>query len=93
MELNKPKFIKDNNTFLTIYGRNLLAELDIILPDNYLIVTMEDLWEKYKHNFKNKQKSVYIVKGLDIDKVNEDFKNLNNFTPLFHAKYFAISKD
>ena len=57
MELNKPKFIRDNDTFLTIYGRNLLAELDIILPDNYLIVTMEDLWEKYKHNFKNKQKS------------------------------------
>jgi len=72
MELNKPKFIRDNDTFLAIYGRNLLAELDIILPDNYLIVTMEDLWEKYKHNFKNKQKSVYIVKGLDIDKVNED---------------------
>ena len=76
MELNKPKFIKDNDTFLTIYGRNLLAELDIILPDNYLIVTMEDLWEKYKHHFNNKTKNVYIVKGLDINKVNEDFKNL-----------------
>ncbi len=73
MELNKPKFIRDNHTFLTIYGRNLLAELDIILPDNYLIVTMEDLWEKYKHNFKNKQKNVYIVKGLDINKVNRRF--------------------
>ena len=98
MELNKPKFIRDNDTFLAIYGRNLLAELDIILPDNYLIVTMEDLWEKYKHNFKNKQKSVYIVKGLDIDKVNEDFKNLNNFSTIVGigggqsldiAKYFA----
>ena len=98
MELNKPKFIRDNDTFLTIYGRNLLAELDIILPDNYLIVTMEDLWEKYKHNFKNKQKNVYIVKGLDINKVNEDFKNLNNFSTIVGigggqsldiAKYFA----
>ena len=74
MELNKPKFIRDNDTFLTIYGRNLLAELDIILPDNYLIVTMEDLWEKYKHNFKNKQKNVYIVKGLDINKVMKILK-------------------
>ncbi len=98
MELNKPKFIRDNDTFLTIYGRNLLAELDIILPDNYLIVTMEDLWEKYKHHFKNKTKNVYIVKGLDINKVNEDFSNLNNFSTvvgigggqsLDMAKYFA----
>ena len=64
MDLNKPKFIRDNDTFLTIYGRNLLAELDIILPDNYLIVTMEDLWEKYKHHFKNKTKNVYIVLNI-----------------------------
>ena len=98
MKLNNPKFLKNNNTFLTIYGRNLLPELDIILPDNYLVVTMEDLWEEYKNHFHNKTKQVYIVSGLDKIKVDNDFNKQNNFScvvgigggqSLDLAKYFA----
>ena len=41
--LNKPEFLLNNKTFQTIYGRNLLHELNIIIPDKTLIVTMNDL--------------------------------------------------
>ena len=75
-----------------------MPELDIILPDNYLVVTMEDLWEEYKNHFHNKTKQVYIVSGLDKIKVDNDFNKQNNFScvvgigggqSLDLAKYFA----
>ena len=43
MELNNPKFIRDNDTFLTIYGRNLLEELNIILPDKNGLTFLSEL--------------------------------------------------
>ena len=46
-KLNRPDFLLNNKTFQTIYGRNLLNELNIIIPNETLIVTMEDLWEDF----------------------------------------------
>ena len=37
--------------FTTIYGRNLVGELKNIVQRPYLVVTMEDLWEKFKNEF------------------------------------------
>ena len=45
--LDNPKFLLNNKTFPTIYGRNLLHELNIIIPNETLIVTMEDLWDNF----------------------------------------------
>ena len=53
-KLNRPDFLLNNKTFQTIYGRNLLNELNIIIPNETLIVTMEDLWEDFSSFFKNK---------------------------------------
>ena len=50
--LNNPKFLLNNKTFPTIYGRNLLHELNIIIPEDTLIVTMKDLWEDFSSFFK-----------------------------------------
>ena len=49
--LNKPGFLQNNKTFQTIYGRNLLHELNIIIPEETLIVTMEDLWGNFSNFF------------------------------------------
>ena len=49
--LNNPKFLLNNKTFQTIYGRNLLHELNIIIPNETLIVTMEDLWNDFSNFF------------------------------------------
>ena len=51
--LNKPGFLQNNKTFQTIYGRNLLHELNIIIPEETLIVTMEDLWGNFSNFFKS----------------------------------------
>ena len=49
--LNRPEFLLNNKTFQTIYGRNLLHELNIIIPNETLIVTMEDLWDDFSNFF------------------------------------------
>ncbi len=41
----------DLQLFNTVYGRNLLAELPMILARPYLVVTMRDLWPKFEGSF------------------------------------------
>jgi len=65
-ELDNPQFLLNNKTFQTIYGRNLLHELNIIIPNDTLVVTMEDLWENFSIFF-NKNLQVHFVKNLDIN--------------------------
>ena len=64
-EINNPKFLLNNKTFPTIYGRNLLHELNIIIPEDTLIVTMKDLWEDFS-SFFNKNVQVHFVKNLTV---------------------------
>ena len=40
----------EERLFNTIYGRNLIGELKNIIQRPYLVVTMEDLWDKFKMN-------------------------------------------
>ena len=54
--------------FNTIYGRNLVAELKNIVQRPYVVVTMEDLWDKFKDNF-DEDAIVYIVKTLEYDEI------------------------
>ena len=71
----KPKFLLNNKTFSTIYGRNLLHELNIILPQNSLIVTMKDLWDRFDNYF-TKDIQVHFVKNLNIETLENDYENL-----------------
>jgi len=51
--------------FTTIYGRNLVAELPNFVHRPYLVVTMEDLWDKFRDSFDDGLAGVHFVKTLD----------------------------
>ena len=76
--LNKPGFLQNNKTFQTIFGRNLLHELNIIIPEETLIVTMEDLWDNFS-NFFTKNVQVHLVKNLDIAQPGSEFLILAHY--------------
>jgi len=95
--MNQPKFLENNKTFPTIYGRNLLHELNIIIPNDTLIVTMEDLWSGFSNIF-TKNVQVHLVKNLDINTLEENYNNTKKFNAvvgigggqaLDTAKYFS----
>ena len=64
--------------FNTIYGRNLMGEIKNIVQRPYLIVTMEDLWDKFKHNFDDGA-VVEFVKTLEYDEMMKDIEKLPKF--------------
>ncbi len=74
----KPNFLLNSKTFSTIYGRNLLYELNIILPQDALIVTMEDLWDRFENYF-SKNVQVHFVKNLNIETLENDYDKFKNF--------------
>ncbi len=95
--LNKPGFLQNNKAFQTIYGRNLLHELNIIIPEETLIVTMEDLWGNFS-NFFTKNVQVHLVKNLDINTLESDYEKIKNFNAVIgigggqaldNAKFFS----
>ena len=74
----KPSFLLNSKTFSTIYGRNLLHELNIILPQDALIVTMKDLWDRFENYF-TKNVQVHFVKNLNIETLENDYDKFKNF--------------
>lgn len=74
----KPNFLLNSKTFSTIYGRNLLYELNIILPQDALIVTMKDLWDRFENYF-TKNVQVHFVKNLNIETLENDYSKFKNF--------------
>ena len=58
----------EDRLFNTIYGRNLIGELKDIVQRPYLVVTMEDLWEKFKDEFDDGA-LVHFVKTLEYDEI------------------------
>mgnify|MGYP000002599754 FL=1 len=74
----KPNFLLNSKTFSTIYGRNLLYELNIILPQDALIVTMKDLWDRFENYF-TKDIQVHFVKNLNIETLESDYERFKNF--------------
>ena len=78
VDLKKPNFLLNNKTFSTIYGRNLLHELNIIIPQDTLIVTMKDLWDRFENYF-SKRVQVHFVKNLNIETLESDYEKFKNF--------------
>jgi glycerol dehydrogenase-like iron-containing ADH family enzyme len=68
----------NDKLFNTIYGRNLAGELKNILPYPYLVVTMEDLWPKFKHEFDDNA-IVHFVKTLEYHEIIKQVEALPAF--------------
>lgn len=64
--------------FNTIYGHNLVGELKNIVQKPYLVVTMEDLWPKFKDEF-DKDAIVHFVKTLEYDEMLANVAKLPQF--------------
>jgi len=64
--------------FNTIFGRNLVAELKNIVQRPYLVVTMEDLWDKFKGDF-DEDAIVHFVKTLEYDEMLKEIDGLPKF--------------
>ena len=64
--------------FTTIYGRNLVGELKNIVQRPYLVVTMEDLWDRFKDEFDD-DCIVHFVKTLEYDEIMAEVERLPKF--------------
>lgn len=62
--------------FTTIYGRNLVDELKNFVHYPYLVVTMDDLWDKFSHHFDDNMAGVHIVTTIDGDELEAELANL-----------------
>lgn len=87
--------------FNTIFGRNLVGELKNFVHQPYLVVTMGDLWDKFKDQFDSHLAGVYIVTTLDIDELYAELDKLPHCNSIIGlgggqaidvAKFFAWSK-
>lgn len=70
--------MSEKKLFTTIYGRNLIGELKNIVQRPYLVVTMEDLWEKFKDQFDD-DCIVHFVKTLEYDEIMKEVEELPKF--------------
>ncbi|MCL4561387.1 MAG: iron-containing alcohol dehydrogenase [Chloroflexi bacterium] len=64
------------NFFTTIYGRNLIGELPQFVHRPYLVVTMEDLWEKFSGSFDKNLAGVYFVHSLEYEDLVKELDKL-----------------
>lgn len=87
--------------FTTIFGRNLLAELPNFAHRPYLVVTMDDLWEKFSSCFDENLAGPYLVETIDGDELLAEAAALPEVNSIIGlgggqaldvAKYFAWSR-
>jgi len=62
--------------FTTIFGRNLVGELPNFVHRPYLVVTMEDLWDKFAGYFDKNLAGVYFVRTLEYDQLVQELDRL-----------------
>lgn len=88
----------DSRLFHVVYGRNLFAEIPVIANPPYLIVTMKDIWPKFKKDLDTEDAIVYFVDSLEEKDLRRDLQKLKKFNiaigvgggmALDVAKYFA----
>lgn len=70
---------KPGMLFPTVYGHNLIGELKNFVHWPYLVVTMDDLWDKFKDNFDDNLAGTYLVHTLEYDVLMQDFAQLPDF--------------
>lgn len=87
--------------FTTVFGRGLVAELPNFVHRPYLVVTMDDLWEKFSSCFDEHLVGPYFVRTIDGDELSAEAAalppvnciiGLGGGQALDVAKYFAWSR-
>ena len=53
-------------TFHTVYGRNLVGELKAFVHRPYLVVTMEELWPRFRAAFDDGMAGVHFAGSMAI---------------------------
>lgn len=51
--------------FATVFGRNLIAEMPNFVRPPFLVVTMEDLWDRFSAHFKGAECSVFFADSME----------------------------
>ena len=62
--------------FPTIYGRNLVGELPNFVHRPYLVVTMEDLWDRFGGFFDDNMADVFFVRTLENRELESNLEQL-----------------
>jgi glycerol-1-phosphate dehydrogenase [NAD(P)+] len=62
--------------FPTVFGRNLVAELNAFVHRPFLVVTMEDLWPRFERTFDERICRPYLVRSVDEADLNRDAQGL-----------------
>ena len=92
--------MRERPGFTTVFGRDLIAELPMIAHQPYLVVTMADLWQLFKHHFDDKLAGPYFVHTIDGDELKDELANLPHCRSIIGlgggqaldvAKFFAWS--
>jgi glycerol dehydrogenase-like iron-containing ADH family enzyme len=93
--------MNSDHQFTTIFGRNLVGELPNFVHQPYLVVTMEDLWPRFKHFFDSHLAEAYCVHTLDVDELYREAEKLPRCNSVIGlgggqaidvAKFFAWNK-
>lgn len=62
--------------FPTVYGRELVAALKDVVHRPYVVVTMEDLWDRFRGHFDANLAAVYFAGSLEYDGLKHDLDAL-----------------
>jgi glycerol-1-phosphate dehydrogenase [NAD(P)+] len=84
--------------FVTVFGRDLVAELPNFVHRPYVVVTMADLWPGLEHHFDRHLAAVHEVTTIEVAALDEQVERLPEFAAVIGlgggqaldvAKFFA----
>ena len=84
--------------FPTVMGRGLFGEFRHFVNPPFLIVTMADLWERFRHEFEGAQYRLYLTRSIEQSDLDRDAAALGDVRAIIGlgggqaldvAKYFA----
>src|SRR3982074_1332926 len=87
--------------FPTVFGRGLVSQLPLIAHRPYLVVTMDDLWPRFEHEFVEHLAGVHLVHTLELAELKQEIDRLPECASVIGlgggqaidvAKFFAWSR-
>ena len=87
--------------FPTVFGRELIGELQNFAHRPYLVVTMEDLWPTFEHQFGSHLAGVHYADSLEVEELEAEERRQPTFASVIGlgggramdvAKFFAWTR-